>query len=334
MNRFGAPALRVRSPRFFAVLLALAPLVACGSGSSKGGGGSTTANATAFFVNTNNYTSTSKLTIPQIPVTAGADLDICWDMVTEDLQCHPVTPATDIISVTFLQLQNLTEDQVATMLAQGQDPPGADVESVNQFFTSPSSTCTSLSTFAANKQPIDLTRDFSLGEVYAVIFASNETLGLGTRSLVFLEPSASETNTMVAGPPGCNTLDFQFTFASSPVTIPAGGPWIVDWKGLTKDSLGQAILAGNIDGLEVGFYQGKMPSDLEQNPFGIQTTATSFYQTSFDSSSTRVNLSAAKDMSGAAFSGFGMAAGTWVLGLTCSTCPSPAPVALAVLQPQ
>jgi hypothetical protein len=73
-------------------------------------------------------------------------------------------------------------------------------------------------------------------------------------------------------------------------------------------------------------------SDLQAQFLNIQTLANPLYQMSTSGES--ANLADAKDANGNAFSGFTSTSGTWALGLLCSTCQNPAPIALTILQPQ
>src|SRR5262245_37303398 len=74
--------------------------------------------------NENNFTSVTSLTIPTIQTASGADLTVCWDSLMKDLLCHDVVPTTNgIDNVGFLQIPNMSHDQVAAKLAVGQLDP-------------------------------------------------------------------------------------------------------------------------------------------------------------------------------------------------------------------
>src|SRR5262245_56786574 len=73
---------------------------------------------------TNNYTSTTMLTIPQIPTASGVDLNVCWDGLMKVLLCHDIVPTTnDVDNVSFLKIPNMNETDVAKALAVGQLDP-------------------------------------------------------------------------------------------------------------------------------------------------------------------------------------------------------------------
>ena len=56
----------------------------------------------------NNYTTTASLSIPTVETTAGADADICWSNVVDDLQCHPVSSTADLDNVSLLRVAHLS----------------------------------------------------------------------------------------------------------------------------------------------------------------------------------------------------------------------------------
>jgi hypothetical protein len=45
---------------------------------------------------------------------SGADLDICWDAVTNDLQCHALSAVADLDNVGLLRVSHLTKEMVQT----------------------------------------------------------------------------------------------------------------------------------------------------------------------------------------------------------------------------
>src|SRR5688572_3113938 len=66
--------------------LLLAALPGCGGGEEDEGPPSDAVS----LADSNNYTSESSLSIPVVETASATDLDICWDGVVKDLQCHDV----------------------------------------------------------------------------------------------------------------------------------------------------------------------------------------------------------------------------------------------------
>src|SRR5262249_42559009 len=87
-----------------------------------------------------------------------------------------------------------------------------------------------------------------------------------------------------------------------------------------------------VDKVEVGFYAGKTPADLQTNFFDLDqpTFYTSLYTVAVPSGQKWVDLKGATDSGGAALD-FSATGGTWAVAVLCSTCSVPAPVALTVL---
>jgi hypothetical protein len=166
-----------------------------------------------------------------------------------------------------------------------------------------------------------------------LLFSKGTTPGLGARTMAFLKPTAASTNTKVDGVTGCGLLDFSADLASlTKLPVPAAGPWIVDWRDITKDGQGNEVPFEKIDGVTIGFYAGMTVADLESRIFDIELDATSLWDVKLMGGRT-ADLSTATDRAtGAAFSGFTRAdTGTWMLALTCSACQNPAPVLLTIL---
>ena len=98
--------------------------------------------------------------------------------------------------------------------------------------------------------------------VYMLILSKGTNPGVGARTMTFVKPTASSTNTRIDIPEGCGMLQFAADLASAkPVSVPAKSPWVVDWQDVTRDGQGNAIAADTIDRLLVGFFEGKTVAD-------------------------------------------------------------------------
>jgi hypothetical protein len=173
------------------------------------------------------------------------------------------------------------------------------------------------------------------GFTYLVLLSKGIAPGVGARTMVFLKPTASSTNTRVDVSPGCGLLTFSADLSTlTKLPVPAAAPWILDWRDIMRDGNGNEPPFDSIDGVTIGFYAGMAAADLQARIFDIELIATSLYDIKLTAGRT-ADLSTATDRaSGAAFPGFDRAeTGTWLLALTCSRCQSPAPVVLTILQP-
>lgn len=308
----------------------------CSGGSGTGPGGSGGGAANVFFTDANNYSSTSSLTLPTVMTPSGSDFTICWDQIKQDLQCHSVTPTADINSVTVLEISNPDAGAIESLLANGSII--SEVHAPYQYLTNSSSTCAKLSQFSFAGSSINVSTDYvpDPSMTWMALFASGTVAGQGSRTMAFLQPTSSSSATMIEAPDGCGILDFKANLTSlKPLSIPAKGPWVVDWSGVSKDSEGNPAILAKLDSLLLGYYPGMQPADLQTQFLNIQQLANPLYQMSVDGAhSTSANLANAKDAKGNAFAGFTSTSGTWAVGLLCSSCQNPAPVALTVLNPQ
>jgi hypothetical protein len=315
------------------VALSGALLSACGSS----GGASTGPVGNVVIEDANNYTSTSSLDVPVVETMAATDLTISWDGITKDLLCHT---AQSIDNVAFLRIGNMSQAQVEDKLAKG-TLVSTEVTTYREFHTA-GATSTMLSALSFGSQLVPAT-DYVVAPSteYLMLFTHGTTLGVGAQAMVFLSPSASSTNTAVAAPDACsnNILTFTPTLSTMPVSIPTAGPWKVDWSQITKDNFGQKLdfSQTKLDKVELGFFQGKQPADIQSDFLNVELDATNLYVYAVPAGQKYVDL-AGTTSSGGSFPGFaGSTAGstgTWAVAVLCSTCSVPAPIVFSILAPQ
>jgi hypothetical protein len=308
--------------------------VACG-----GGGSSNPGNANAYITNANNYTSVSSLNIPATATAPGADLHICWTSLGTDLLGHPISPATDIDHVTFLQVVGLTKDAIAKQFAAGTFATKS-VKLFRDYVVNDAAgeTCAQLSAFKLGGAVMDPAQDYAVAadKIYLLLFAKGTTPGVGSKSMMFLEPSASSTNVEVTAPEGKTILNFQADLTTpKPVNIPAAGPFVVDWSQLTTDGMGNPVVYQKIDSLLVGYYDGMTVAQLQARCLDFDLIATTLYRVGIPIGPKQADLTTAvTENGGIPFAGFTPNNGVWAVGLMCSECQVPAPIAVAILNPQ
>jgi hypothetical protein len=317
-----------RSPRINFGFLALTALTSCG-------GDPLMPEGNVVVRDQNNYTSTGSLSIDTIETAANGDLDICWTNVTDDIQCHVVAPQTDVDNVAMLRMR-LTEAQVEERLSKSMLPM-SEVDGYLDFQPDHTGTCAKLSqlTFFGTVVPIADEYFESTERTYLMVFTKGTKPGLGARTMTFVKPTSTSTNTRVDAPKGCGLLEFTANLSSAtPVDVPAAGPWIADWSAITRDGQGNTVIFAKIDGATLGFYEGMDVAQIEADIFDLELNATKLWDVKLMGGRS-VDLATAKDRAtGAPFPGFSAGgSGVWLLALTCSTCQNPAPVVLAVLNP-
>ena len=332
----------LRGARGFVVvsLAVAAALPACGGSTTPAPKGD------VIFTDANNYTSETSLTIPVVQAKAGADLMVCWNGLQKDLLCHDiVAPSNAIDNVGFAKIPNLDQTKVAMQLAVGTfDENLAAVYGDFHTADRPSSTCAMLSEmklgefvmpatdFVAPVAPATIT--------YMLVFTSGTTPTVGTKSMLFLEPSANSDVTTVTAIDACaqNVLTFNATLGAD-MTIDKmdSTKWTVDWSSLTKDSFGNKLDFSHlkVDKVLLGFYQGKTKADLQTNFKDIELIATSLYEVAVPTGARNVDLAGAKERTTAAtFPGFTQTDGVWAVAVLCSKCQVPAPILLSIVTPQ
>jgi len=319
---------------------AIALAGACSSGDDDDTGA---AAGNILLTNANNYQSESVLTIPTVEVQP-TDIEVCWDGVTTDIQCHDMDPVEVIDAVALLRFQDYTEEDIEELFGSGVLTM-SDVDAYFRHTTDHSSTCVNISEMDLFGSEIDVAEDFVESDefTYVILAAHGTTPGVGTRSMTFVKPTAAATATSVQVPVGC-TADSQileFTADLSQmeaVEVPAEGPWVLDWSGVTKDSQGHGVAFERIDSLLLGYYDGLTVADLQNQVMDLELIATSLWEMELDGG-TSADLGEARarnadGSTGSAFSGFDSGTdGVWLVGLMCSGCQNPAPVILTILEP-
>jgi hypothetical protein len=307
-------------------------VAACGS-SGKTTGSSPVGNV--VIEDANNYSSTSSLTIPAIETKAATDLTISWDDITQDLLCHA---AGTIDNVAFLRIGNMTQSDVEDKLAKGQLNPN-EVTTYRELHTA-GATSTVLSALSFGQPKLDPSTNYVIaaGTQYLLLFTHGLMLGVGAQSMVFLSPSATSTVTTVAAPNPCgisNFLSFTANLSTMPLPIPNAGPWKIDWSQITRDNFGQKLdfSMTNLDEVEVGFFPGKQPSEIQADFLNVEQDATSLYTYTVPAGQKYIDLMSAPT-SGGTFPGFADTNGTYAVAVLCTKCQVPAPVVFSILQPQ
>lgn len=309
-------------------------LVGCGSsGDNKPGSG-----ANIVLTNANNYKSSSTLALSNVDTVSGQDIEIRWDAVTKDLQCHDVVPTTDIKSIGFVTFVNKTQQQAQVELISGELSASSVV--YRDFKTPGGTTKTTLSTVArlGSDTQIVLSEEYvqNATTTYVLIASGSTTPGAGARSMIFVTPKSDGTNTVVDIPEGCGDLTFTANLHDlTKVSVPAKGPWVADWTQVTKDSEDKdpSLVTKKYD-LILAHYD-KSITEIEADFFNIETTATKLWRIRNieGSETTSKNLGQAQAADGSLFTGFEPADGIWALGLQCPDCQNPAPMFLTILEP-
>ena len=286
----------------------------------------------------NNYSNQSSLSIPVIQ-TAPGDFEVCWGDIVKDIQCHDLVPEEDIDAVALLRLVNLTYAEAEDALSSDE----LDSSNIGGYLALETAedadgTCAQASSMTLAGTPVDIEEQYVESDevTYLLLFNTGTTLGVGARTMTFLEPTSASNNTQVsAAADSCDILDFSASLSDSqPASIPIDGPWVIDWSNVTTNGSGNPLIYEKVDGVLVAFYEGLSVAELEEQILDLEYIYTGMWELE-TSGGRSADLADAVERDGSeAFPGFDNGAeGTWVLGLMCSTCQNPAPLVLTVLEP-
>lgn len=271
-----------------------------------------------------NYAYTAALSIGTSPILAAADATLDWSGLTTDLRGFPMNPATDVVGVDVVWLRDLSEDEAEAALVAGEITQA----SVGLFATVqpfPGSTGVDLGELDLYGSPFDPARYMTVeGGSWIARIATMQNSDAMVR---FLDPPSGDAT--VALDDTSATLDFEADLGTlAPVALDGT---VVDWSGLTRDSRGAAIDPLDLQELWIARYDAFDVATLQERFFQLETLANATYTVNVYGESS-VDLTTARDASGAAFSGVDADA-TWLLALRCLVCTQPAPVYLTVLTP-
>lgn len=282
------------------------------------------------LADTHNYGFVGVLDIASVDTTAAADLRIDWSAVTSDLQGHAMDPAVDIDLVTVVAFPDLTEEGVEAAVADDEllqsDLGGYAFVS----FSEDGATSIQLSELTLLGNDIDIEGYATEGSAtWMLLFASGDTPGVGTRMLQFLHPLDASPNTDVVVTSSSTVLDLDVDLGTlTPLTVPTGQAFVVDWSGLSVDGRGNAFDPLAVDTVMVGWFADRAFTDLEGTFLDVALDADALW-TAEGVEGTELDLGTLAGDDGA-FGGLG-ADGTYVLALSCSTCSNPAPLVFTQL---
>ena len=193
--------------RLVCCLSIVAPLAAsCGRSSSNPDGGGTGPVGNVVMRDVNSYTSVSSLTIPIVQTQSGADLEVCWGAITQDILCHDITAAADINNVSFLQIPGCRSRWSATSWprARCRRTTSRSIASSTPRRRRRARRCHS-SPSARRSSPRPTTSPPRQQDVHAAVFRPGPLRRSGAKTMLFLDPVASSTTTMVAAPASAAT---------------------------------------------------------------------------------------------------------------------------------
>lgn len=325
--------MRLCFPSFAILALALSVFsAACGEESASvtkdadGATGSDTTPRSILLAEDNNYSYESALHIPQVETAASPDIEICWDDLRLDLQCHETDPIADINNVALIRIRNLTETEIETALSEG-SLQQSNIDGYLERHTDGVGTCVSLADFSFFGSQVDIEEEYVASDVnkYLLVLTTGTVWGVGARIMTFLTPTESSSVTAVnVAENGCDMLDFSADLTSlEAVNVPMDEPLVLDWSSIARSGITRAML---------GYYEGMTAEDLESQALDLMIIADSKWEIEVERGRT-IALRDLTNENGDSFEQFN-SDGAWVFILMCDTCQNPAPPFLTLLRPQ
>jgi hypothetical protein len=293
----------------------------------------------------NNYLFSNQITLDKVKVKSMSDLMFDWGGVTKDFLGHAVNPVADLNTVFVL----LVDEPVAMLESQLANDTFSEMDVLIQppplFSPMNGETSGALFTnFMAGDQQVTITNagmylNASMyppsTSTFAFAAQTGGNLGFQIRMLQAFDLDDTSTNTSITLTNTSTKLSFHADLHSShPTGVPAGtAAMMLDWgpmAGIAKNALGNTFDSTQITHATVGHYTQPL-SQLESQFLDLQTIAADLYEADIPSG-TVLDFTTLKDKNGVSFPGV-TSDGTWLVGLFCGQCRSPAPWYMTVLVP-
>jgi hypothetical protein len=316
--------------------------------SSSGGKGGGSCSPVAFANEANDYAFSHAFTFPPVKVQPKSELTFDWSEATADLIGHAIDPKRALNTILVFEWNLTLESFQSKLDSDTLVSNDMTIKQPLQYETDGSHTSAKLFEFTFNGNPIGtdgglVTRDQVLmffdpakfdptTHVFTVMAASGSVLGQGTRMIQAFQLDPNSTNTVVKMTPSSANLAYKVDLHTlAPTPVPAASARLtIDWSKLATDALGAVFYATDITHVVIGHYK-QSPSELEAQFLDLQLIAVDFYEGDIDSG-TKADLSQLRNAKGTSFAGID-SSGTWLLGLQCGGCRSPAPLYLTILKP-
>lgn len=305
-------------------MMLAALLAACGS-PGPDDPGEVEASGPLVVTDAHNYSYTGSLDVVETSTAAGADASIDWSGLTADLRGRPVVPA-EVDQLALIAFAQRREDILAAISVN--DLSQSEVADYRLFMNDEGRTEAMLSEFSVFGNDFVPESEFVARDAvgsWAVALQDEVNDRLDILTLEFLAPETGGSGTAVVIDDSSAKLDFVAELGV-PLVVTEASTMMLDWSGLTTEAGGQPFDDLRADRLFLGHVPLEDEREIEARFVSILDLADAVYQLDVYGE-TEADLTLAVDDDGAAFSGF-EAGGTWMVGLECTMCTSPAPVLL------
>lgn len=332
--------------------LPLAFVCACGSDNEEPKEtGTSTAPLSGDLVLTDaqNYSYTGDYQVVEVPVASGQDSTICFDAVTSDIRGRDMDPAAiDEITLSsfYLTTEEITVKVVENSLDQGDIADYREVELDEGEHAG--KTCVNLSDFSIIGNPLIPETEFVENAETSWLATLWKTSDNGRNDIlmsIVVVPTEGEKNTTVNFSNESSVLTFDADLASlTAVQTSPNQDITVDWAAVTTDVSGFPFDVRLADRLVLGKVAGTDLEAIEADFLQLYEKADEVYfldvyglnysELTDNGNALRLDENGdpvlPRQLDGTPFTGF-TNDGTWLMGFDCTTCTSPAPVFLTVV---
>ncbi|MEQ1504018.1 MAG: hypothetical protein ABMB14_17380 [Myxococcota bacterium] len=268
-----------------------------------------------------SYAATVDWTVGSVTIRPQFDTVLSWSGITTDAWGAPLDPA----SVPVLALIEVLypPDEVGAHLAA--DDFGFELLSVWQAPVD-GLVFAHLTDFVYQSTPFDPVAYLvpEPGKTWLAALAETDGSRLDLRTVLALEVGGASDASRAEFTDTSAAVAWSAAFPATAITTATGWEtYTIDWSGVTTDALGKPYDKELGDRLFIGKIDGVTTAALGDAALDLPSVATEWW-TMDVARDTEARLEFARDEANDAFPGF--TAGTWVVGVTCSTCLSPFPL--------
>lgn len=301
-------------------MLVLALLFACAGGPDK------VLSGDLVFTDANNYGYTGTLEVESTDVKVAHDVEIDWSGLTTDLRGRAVVPE-EIDKLLLIAFGPEPDDVLAQISAN--DVKQSDVHDYRLFTNSEGVSSTSLSAFSVLGNDFQPEDDLVVREdvgTWAIALQDEVDDRDDILALAFMNLLEDTENSQVSFHDETTVLNFDATLGEA-LETGEDLTYTLDWSEVTLQAGGTPFDPLEADRLFLGHVSMESDADIEANFVQLLEVADQVYQLGVYGE-TSADLALATDDDGVAFPGF-TTGGSWIVGIECTTCTSPAPVLLA-----
>jgi hypothetical protein len=299
--------------------------------------------ASVVITDPTNYTLSDSFSLQHVVLKDNTDLVFDWSQLTVDFFGKPVTPTTDINTVS-ISLWNLKPADIEQALKVDNLPLGSNSGVITTF---PDGTYTKMDLLGFNElgNPLPTDELWSRFDTatpnyqypqdqytFLVMAQSGTDVGRQPHSIALfnIDPGATATELDLTNDSTTLTYSVDLSMAQ-PMLVPAGAPFTIDWSQMTENCLGNTYDYSQITEVSVAHFETETLSQLQTDFLNLEDIADGWWSGPVIAGAS-LDLSTLVDQNGVAFTGID-STGIWMAALFCTNCNNPAPWSITILQP-